>query len=175
MGKTTLVRRVAERLREEGYRLAGFYCPEVRRGGRRVGFRIMSLDGRHEAWLARVDGCSGPRVGRYNTCREAEEVASRAAEEASQADLVVIDEIGPMELKLPGIRGSILSILRSGKPGLFVVHERLSDREVLPQLQQRGRWFRVTLENRDSLVDEVYRFVKSIVHAVRASRGPAVN
>ncbi|HIQ23953.1 MAG TPA: NTPase [Pyrodictium delaneyi] len=163
VGKTTLVRRVIEKLRKEGYELTGFFCPEVRQNGRRIGFKITSLDGSLEAWLARIEGCNGPRVGRYNTCQEAEEVARGTIERIDNADLIVIDEIGPMELRLRGIREIILRVLRSGKPGLFVVHERLSDREILPILQRRGRWYRVTVENRDSLVNDVYNFVKSLV------------
>jgi len=163
VGKTTLVRKVVEKLREEGYNMTGFFCPEVRQGGRRIGFKIVSLDGRLEAWLAKTEGCDGPRVGRYNTCWEAEEVARNATEQLDSVDLVVIDEIGPMELKLKGVRGAILRVLRSGKPGLFVVHERLSDREVLPILQKDGKWYRVTIENRNTLVEHVYSYVKSLI------------
>ena len=157
VGKTTLFQRVVARLRSRGLRVEGFVCPEVRSGGRRVGFLIRSLDGSLEAWLARVEGCDGPPVGRYRVCREAERVAQEAVERAlREADMVGIDEIGPMELKSPGIRAAILRALSSGKPGIFVAHRRLSDPEILPRLRQHGVWFTVTEENRDALVDQVY-------------------
>ena len=153
VGKTTLFRRVVSELEKRGVRVGGFACPEVRVGGRRVGFRIVSLDGSLEAWLAKIgEECDGPRVGRYRVCREAETVAREAVERAlREADLVAIDEIGPMELRSPGIRAAILEALRSGKPGLFVAHARLSDPEILPVLRSRGKWFTVTVENRDQL------------------------
>ncbi len=164
VGKTTLFTRVVERLVGEGFRVVGFVCPEVREGGRRIGFRIRSLDGRFEAWLARTgEVCTGPRVGRYRVCLEAEDVASRVSELFGSADLIAIDEIGPMELRSPGIRRAILSALRSGKPGLFVAHYRLSDVEVLGYLRPYGRWFTVTLENRNQLPDVVYSAVKRML------------
>jgi nucleoside-triphosphatase len=162
-GKTTLVRRVIERLRGRGTIFVGFYCPEVRVSGRRVGFRIESIDGKLSAWLARIDECDGPRVGRYITCSEAEEVAEESLKDLTKADLVVIDEIGPMELKLPGVRKSILQALRSGKPGLFVAHYRLSDPEIVPILRSLGYWFEVTPANRDNLINKVYSLVLRLV------------
>ncbi len=167
IGKTTLVKRVLERLVSDGISVVGFYCPEVRVGGRRIGFRIESLDGRVSGWLAKINGCDGPAVGRYTTCREAEKVAEEALRGLVRADLVVIDEIGPMELRLPRIRRIILDVVKSGKPGIFVAHYRLRDPEILPVLKTKGYWFEVTLENRDRLVDEVYAVVKDLVSKVR--------
>ncbi len=154
VGKTTLFRRVVEELVKRGFRVGGFACPEVRVGGRRVGFRIVSLDGSLEAWLARVgEECRGPRVGRYRVCaEEATRVAREAVDRAlREADIIAIDEIGPMELRVEGIRRAILDALESGRPGLYVAHARLSDPEILPLLRSKGKWFMVTVENRDKL------------------------
>jgi nucleoside-triphosphatase len=168
IGKTTLFWKVVKRLMSEGYRVVGFYCPEVRERGVRVGFRIVLLDGSGEGWLARREGCDGPRVGRYYTCREAEIVASKILERMGEADLIAIDEIGPMELKLPGVRSVIYRVFRAGKPGFFVVHERLSDRLVTLKLREAGQVYTVTLENRNVLVDEVYGKLKSIIRSLQS-------
>ncbi len=167
VGKTTLVLRVTERLRNEGISVKGFVCPEVRRAGRRVGFLIKSIDGDEEGWLAHITACiGGPRVGKYTVCPEAGIIAQSIVERAlKEADIIVIDEIGPMELKHPQIRRSILMALSSGKPGLYVVHRRLNDPQVLPILRKHGKWFIVTEENRDTLAQDVYREVKSIIES----------
>ena len=61
-GKTTALRRAAERMRDR--RLGGFYTEEIRRRGERRGFRAVTFDG--QTWdLARVDRPGPPRVGRY--------------------------------------------------------------------------------------------------------------
>lgn len=163
VGKTTLFIRVVERLQKDGYRVEGFVCPEVRWSGRRIGFLIRSLDGRIERWLARIDGCDGPRVGRYFTCMEAVEVASYLLKRYRNADVVAIDEIGPMELRLPGVRRVIEEVLMSEKPGLFVVHERLNDEKIRGLLEGRSCVFKVTVENRNALFEKVY---KAVIRAI---------
>ncbi|ABM80747.1 nucleoside-triphosphatase [Hyperthermus butylicus] len=169
VGKTTLFWKVVRKLMDEGVVVKGFYCPEVRgQQGYRIGFKIVLLDGSGEAWLARREGCNGPRVGRYYTCPEAETIASRVLGELGKADLIAIDEIGPMELRLAGVRRTIYRVLDSGKPGLFVVHERLSDPYILARLKPSGVWFHVTIENRDVLPEKVYEAVKQ---AVARSKG----
>ncbi|NPA05361.1 MAG: DUF2478 domain-containing protein [Crenarchaeota archaeon] len=167
VGKTTIFSRVVERLRSGGCRVVGFVCPEVRVGGRRVGFRIRSLDGGMEAWLAHVSLCSGGRVGRYRLCSEAARVAEYVAGLFSEADVIAIDEIGPMELRMPAVRNVILKAIGAGKPGLFVVHRRLSDPEIYPVLRREGVWFWVTLENRDALPDRVYTEVARIAPCIK--------
>lgn len=46
MGKTTLVQKVVGRLQESEVACGGFYTKEVRQGGRRVGFDVVTLSGR---------------------------------------------------------------------------------------------------------------------------------
>src|SRR4051794_14770081 len=62
-GKTTCVRRLAERLGD--LRLAGFYTAEIREGGNRVGFEAVRLSTGRHAVLAHVRSKSRHRVGRY--------------------------------------------------------------------------------------------------------------
>ncbi len=163
VGKTTLLMRIYEVLQSRGVRVTGFYCPEVRQGGRRIGFLIRSLDESLEKWLARVDGCNGPPVGRYRTCPEAGEVARYVLSQLDSSDLVMIDEIGPMELKLREVRKAIFAILDSGKPGVFVVHERLRDPEVRKRIDGKTCWVQVTLENRDYIFKPTLELVEKLV------------
>ncbi|MET1101226.1 MAG: NTPase [Pyrodictiaceae archaeon] len=165
VGKTTLFQRIVSILKQNGLKVHGFVCPEVRREGARIGFRIRSIDGLIEGWLARVDSCfDGPRIGKYHVCREAEEVARQAISKAlREADVIAIDEIGPMELRLIGIRSSIIDAVKSGKPGVYVAHARLNDPVILPILRERGNWFRITIENRDSIYYDIIRALKRIL------------
>jgi nucleoside-triphosphatase len=95
VGKTTVLRRVVERLSDLHAR--GFLTDEIRPGGRRLGFRITSLDGR-EATLAHTDFRGGPRVGRYGVDVDAlRGVVSAAMAYDESTDVYLIDEIGKME------------------------------------------------------------------------------
>ena len=115
-GKTTLIRRLVEGL---GVAAGGFYTEEIRRGGRREGFALITLAGQ-TATLASVHSPSRQRVSKYGVNVESiDEVGVPAIEWATaRAALVVIDEIGKMELFSNGFRQAVLSALESGKPVL---------------------------------------------------------
>ena len=44
VGKTTLALKIAEGLKDLGYKVGGFITKEIRKNGRRVGFKIITLD-----------------------------------------------------------------------------------------------------------------------------------
>ncbi len=156
IGKTTVFSKVVNRLLNKGYSVVGFICPEVRSEGRRVGFKIRSIDGVVETWLAKIEDCRGPRIGKYRLCSEAVKVVHYVLEQSSNANVIAIDEIGPMELRMVEIRKAIEYLLGMNHPGILVAHYRLSDARIKPLLDRYGIWFTVTLENRDHIVDEIY-------------------
>ncbi len=115
-GKTTLIRRVVDEL---GVLAGGFYTQELRTRGRREGFGLTTLDGQ-TATLASVHIAGGPRVSRYGVDPAAmDEVGAPTVERAvAEARLIVIDEIGKMELLSNRFRQAVLAALESGKPVL---------------------------------------------------------
>lgn len=93
-GKTTLIKRIS---REIPGRISGFYTEELRSGRVRVGFKVVSFDGR-EGVLARVGLKSDYRVGRYGVAlAQFEEVALPALDFSEPPHLLIIDELGRME------------------------------------------------------------------------------
>jgi len=118
-GKTSLVRRLVDEL---GVTAGGFYTQEIRTRGRREGFGITTLDG-ETATLASVHIPGGPRVARYGVNTAAmDEVATPAIERAiAEARLIVIDEIGKMELLSNRFRQAVLAALECGKPVLVTI------------------------------------------------------
>ena len=123
VGKTTLVKQVIEELRLDP---VGFYTEEIREEGKRVGFRIKSLTPglpRMEGILARV-GMGGPhRRGPYTiNISDMEEVGARALEDAlSCRGLILIDEIGSMELVSSRFQKAVIACLDSPRPVLGVI------------------------------------------------------
>lgn len=98
VGKTTLVDQLAGDLRESGVPVRGFVTREIREHGRRVGFVAEGIGG-GSAILAHAGFHAGPRVGRYHVDVAAlEEVAIPALTQAGEDEVVVIDELGQMEL-----------------------------------------------------------------------------
>lgn len=94
IGKTTLIRRVAERL--HGRRLGGFYTAEMRERGTRLGFRLVYLAG-PERVIAHVALETGHRVGKYGVDVVAIDEAAAALAPDPSVDAFLIDEIGKME------------------------------------------------------------------------------
>jgi nucleoside-triphosphatase len=72
IGKTTVIRRVAARLK--GRRLGGFYTEEIREDGVRRGFRLVEFDDTVRV-IAHVDFPKVHRVGKYRVDVEAIDVA----------------------------------------------------------------------------------------------------
>ncbi len=95
-GKTTCLKNLIDNLPG---RAGGFYTEEVREGGRRLGFRLITLTG-EKGILAHVDIKGRPRVGKYGVDLETlERIGVTALEKALiQDDYMVVDEIGKMEL-----------------------------------------------------------------------------
>ena len=121
-GKTTLITRVVDELDSDA---GGFYTEEIRKRGTRVGFKVVTLDG-DEAVLAHVDFKTSQRVGKYGLeLSGLESVGVQALREAVRARrLVVIDEIGPMEIRSQIFRAAVNEALDSEVPVLATIFAR---------------------------------------------------
>ena len=112
-GKTSLIKQALAGL--EG-KAGGFYTEEIRSQGTRLGFRLVALDGR-EAVLAHIDFNKRFRVGKYGVDVESlDRVGVTALRQAAeQSDVVVVDEIGKMELFSSPFRDVVMRALESSK------------------------------------------------------------
>jgi nucleoside-triphosphatase len=118
-GKTSLIKQVVAKM---GDRAGGFYTEEIRSGGTRLGFKLVTLDGQEEV-LAHTTIHSPYRVSKYgvdinNLDRVGVNALSKAAQECP---LVIIDEIGKMELFSANLREAVLKIINSGKKVLGTI------------------------------------------------------
>jgi nucleoside-triphosphatase len=108
-GKTTVIQKVLTQLPREA---SGFITQEIREGGKRKGFKIVTLDG-DEGILAHIDRCGSPRIGKYGVNPEALETLGvnslRRARE--MGTLAVVDEIGPMEILSENFRRILIELL----------------------------------------------------------------
>jgi nucleoside-triphosphatase THEP1 len=75
VGKTTVIRRVADRLKElKEERLGGFYTEEIRENARRCGFRLVGFDGETRI-IAHAGFAKKHRVGKYGVVQALDEAA----------------------------------------------------------------------------------------------------
>jgi len=144
VGKTTIIKKVVENLKDVG----GFYTEEIRDGYRK-GFRIITLDGK-EGILAHMDIKNRYRVGKYGVnIEDLENVAVKSMEKGLDRDIIVIDEIGKMELFSEKFRNTL--------------EKALDTRKVLGTIMKKSNYFADKVKNRKDvkvlLVEESNRDV----------------
>jgi nucleoside-triphosphatase len=112
-GKTALIK---ETLAVAKVKVGGFYTEEIRAGGMRQGFKLVTLDGQ-EATLAHVGISSPHQVSKYRVDTDSlNKVGVYVLRQAlKESDLIVIDEIGKMELLSPQFREAVTLAISSGK------------------------------------------------------------
>ena len=152
-GKTTLVKRVVKNLSQ---RAAGFYTEEIRDRGVRVGFRLVTLDG-DEGVLAHVDFETPERLGKYGVDLSVlETFGVKAVRDAVRAQqLVVIDEIGPMEIRSARFRDAVNEVLESEVPLLATIFARSLPFTDGIKSRPDVTMIEVRRDNRETLVSEL--------------------
>jgi nucleoside-triphosphatase len=112
-GKTSLIMEAISGMKGKA---GGFYTEEIRSQGVRQGFRLVTLAGQ-SAVLSHINFQSRYRVGKYGVDVDSlERVGVVALNQAlRECELVVIDEIGRMELLSAAFREAVDNILNSGK------------------------------------------------------------
>lgn len=152
VGKTTLIERALAQVQAT---VGGFLTKEVRKCGHRVGFALVDLATGEECLFARV-GSGGEKFGRYAVDVSAVERIGVPAilRAVAEKDLVVIDEIAPMELRAAGFVAAVERALASDKALLIATHANATH-PIADRARQELRLVRVRLGNRDALVDTV--------------------
>ena len=118
-GKTTLIKRIADNV---SYRINGFFTAEIRKGGSRVGFEVESFTG-EKSILSHIDISSPYRVSRYGVdIVSFEKIALPEIENAIEGkNLLIIDEIGKMELSSDRFKELILKAMTAEIPVLATI------------------------------------------------------
>jgi len=118
-GKTALIKEALASTKVKG---GGFYTEEIRTGGIRQGFRIITVDGQ-EVIFAHVSISSPYQVSKYRVDVDSlNRVGVSALLRAlRESDLIVIDEIGKMELLSAQFREAVTQAISSGKKVLGTI------------------------------------------------------
>ena len=162
VGKTTLIQNIISRFNVSA---GGFYTSEVRdEDGRRWGFKIISLDGREEV-LASVDVVSSRKVSKYGVDVGAvDRVGVTAIRDAlNSKDIVVIDEIGRMELTSNQFRNIVDKALDSPKPVLGTIALKETNTAKKIKERQDTKLVRLTRANFHEIETYIERLMQKIL------------
>ncbi len=130
-GKTSWCRRYIDWWQKRGSSVGGILSPAIEKQGQRVGSNALDLLTGQEIPFARLScyRCfeGGEIVGDYTISRDGILFACAAVERAvaNKCDLVVIDEVGPLELRGKGFVPVVKLALASPVNVLMVVRSSL--------------------------------------------------
>jgi len=137
-GKTSWCREYIDRRRQSGSSVGGILCPAIEQQGQRVGSNAVDLLTGEELPFARLSRHEsfkrGENVGDYTVSKKGISFACDAIRRAveNRCDLVVIDEVGPLELRGNGLMPAVELALVSAVDALIVVRSSLRE-----ELQRR--------------------------------------
>jgi len=158
-GKTSLIRQVLAGIKGKS---GGFYTEEIRSRGIRQGFRLVTLDGQ-SAILAHVDIHSPYRVSKYGVDIDSLDRVGVSAlhQAAKECDLIVIDEIGKMELFSDNFRKTVLEIIGSGRRVLGTIMLNPNPWADEIKSQSRVKLITVTRDNHQRVLGELHHWLET--------------
>lgn len=157
IGKTTIVKALIAQLTDQA---GGFYTEEILGAGGRKGFRLITLDGRSNV-IAHIDVKSRSQVGRYGVRVDViDQLGAGAIRSAVDTyPIVIIDEIGKMELFSSPFQSAVLKAIGSSKIVIATAmqddHPWVAAVKTLPNVTV----WEVTKVNRSRLVEEVQQWL----------------
>ena len=153
IGKTTAIRHVVKGL---GNRAGGFYTREVRAGRRRTGFELVTLDGKTTPLATKELDVTFDRpapFGRYRVNLDAIDGLGVPAllDALDKGQVIVVDEIGPMEILSPRFRDAILNVLEGEVAVVGAIMLRSQSFADRVKAHPRATVMHITMDNRDDL------------------------
>jgi nucleoside-triphosphatase len=131
-GKTTFCRRMTELAREAGWDAAGILSPARFERGIKTGICAMDVRSGARRLLASSEAgeASGPSLCKWAFDEEALQWADRTLAASVPCDLLIVDEVGPLELERAAGLRSWRAVLRSGayRMALAVVRPECAER-----------------------------------------------
>jgi nucleoside-triphosphatase len=167
VGKTTLIISLLPYL--SVYRPAGFFTREIREGGIRKGFELVSLTG-GSLVLAHTGIAGRERVGKYGVDTEGfRRYIEQLKGTLTGHGLIIFDEIGKMEVLSAEFRELVADVL-DGKIPLLATIARKGDR-FIEGIKGRPdvRLVEITRTNREGMAGELLPVIRAMMGEVKGN------
>ncbi|MCI4321394.1 MAG: NTPase [Thermoplasmata archaeon] len=166
-GKTQTLLRIIQLLEQEGVKVGGMVTEPIIEKQRRTGFRITNwLTKEHEVF-AHEGLKSRVRSGRYGVNLAAlDGLGTRSLAEAREsADVIVIDEVGKMEVESEVFTAAVVETLDASKSIVMTLHKK-SRNPLLQDIRRRDelRLLEVTPVNKNLLAFKIVRLLTGKSH-----------
>ncbi len=114
-GKTTCARKLAELVRKNGIPVGGILSDKIRSDSRITGYNLVDIDtGESKVFLSEDEECGTEKIGRFTICPDGLAMGINILNslKAGEGKLVIIDEVGRLELNNRGWSDSAGKLLQ---------------------------------------------------------------
>jgi nucleoside-triphosphatase THEP1 len=159
-GKTSTCRRLADSARARGLTVGGIIAPAVYERGSCAGYDVVDLVTGRSARLAVIGDGGTEHVGCFDFLAEGLALGKTALEHAAQTrhDLVIVDEVGPLELSGGGWCAQLDPLVRQDNLTLFAVRRSL--------MTEVARRWSVSAEDYHDLADGADGFIECLLRGI---------
>ena len=128
-GKTSLLDSLSREAERRSVRFQGFLSPAVWEEGKHIGYDLLTLPERRSFPFLRKEGLPNRQsVGPYYLAPEALEAALGLIRAGAAAPLLIVDEIGPLELEGKGVWPALEDVFsRPPEKMLLTIRDSLID------------------------------------------------
>lgn len=164
VGKTQTLIKIMEFLGENGYILEGMLTEPIIKHKKRVGFYVEDWQTKEKEVFAHLDFDSKEKVGEYGVDIGAlERIGVPAIEKAisnEDVNIIIIDEIGKMEMLSEKFCEAVIEALDSDKPIIVTLHKK-SRTPLLQDVRRRDdiRILEVTDVNKNLLPYKIQKIL----------------
>ncbi len=167
VGKTQTLLKIIEKLESKETIVGGMVTESIEDEGQRLGFKLVNWLTKEEGILAHVDFAAAKvKVGDYGVDIDAlEAIGVPAIEEAiREAEVIVIDEVGKMEMESARFCAAVKAALDCDKPMIMTLHKK-SRNPLLQDIRRRDdiRILEVTRINRNLLPYKIEKLLEGEV------------
>jgi iron complex transport system ATP-binding protein len=160
IGKTTVCKEVVEIVRSQGYSCGGIITYKIRNED------IVIEDirtGTTNHFASTQNVYTGPRTEKYCFNPEGIEFGIQAIEKGISSDVLVVDEIGQLELGGQGFAKIIKQIGTDDIKNCILVIRKTLLSDFLPRLGVRTLIFETTIDNRNQLPMEISQILSRVI------------
>jgi len=156
VGKTQTIIKIIKSLEKHDYTVEGMITEPIIEKKKRVGFYVMDWQTKEKEVFAHVDFDTKDKVDEYGVDLDAlEKIGAHAIEKAitdEEINIIIIDEIGKMEMLSEKFCEMVIEALDSDKPIMVTLHKK-SRTPLLQDVRRRDdiRILEVTEVNRNLL------------------------
>ena len=161
-GKTSILRNFVKKLESKGYCVGGFISPAIREHGTREGFYVEDIATGKTAPLASLSG-GGPKISKYSiNVKSFESIALECLgkDNLKKCDIIIIDEIGRMELESEKFADALENVLNGPTPVIASLH-----RDFVSKYSFFGKVYSLTTTNRNAIEIDVFDNVLQVLES----------